>query len=420
MTKHVSCERPSAESRQESTRRAAGVPPRKGSSAVAADTAATAASARSMSSLISLARSGSFRAKSMRRKSKSDTVMGTLVDRSDSSNPAFENEDNPDEQLPTYQSAAERASAFASSGLAMAGGLASSASSVAAATASAAAAAAANAAKDPTAVAKAAAAAASAAAAAAASGVSTAGNLASSGLAMAGYELRSTSNQNESPSEPLPNRNLEEPLRLQRFAVGQMVYCMRSSGDESIGCVVEYDRQTGLYRVELEDEDDAGTCLYKVVSQEALRESKAVKGKRPSTSGIAPGFNVGDAVYVKRSDGSESIGWIKSFDAVNKTYKVELEKQGSQKFKQAYANMIRAMPPGAGGAAAAPNDMFNFSEPPPPPPPDPTFGFASAPSFGAGFGESFASPPPPPPGGFSQFGAPFSPPPPPPPDSSLI
>ena len=397
-----------------------GVPPRKGISAVAADTAATAASARSMSSLISLARSGSFRAKSMRRKSKSDTVMGTLVDRSDSSNPAFENEDNPDEQLPTYQSAAERASAFASSGLAMAGGLASSASSEPAATASAAAAAAANAAKDPTAVAKAAAAAASAAAAAAASGVSTAGNLASSGLAMAGYELRSTSNQNESPSEPLPNRNLEEPLRLQRFAVGQMVYCMRSSGDESIGCVVEYDRQTGLYRVELEDEDDAGTCLYKVVSQEALRESKAVKGKRPSTSGIAPGFNVGDAVYVKRSDGSESIGWIKSFDAVNKTYKVELEKQGSQKFKQAYANMIRAMPPGAGGAAAAPNDMFNFSEPPPPPPPDPTFGFASAPSFGAGFGESFASPPPPPPGGFSQFGDPFSPPPPPPPDSSLI
>ena len=101
--------------------------------AVAAVTAATAASARSMSSLISLARSGSFRAKSMRRKSKSDTVMGTLVDRSDSSNPGFENEDNPDEQLPTYQSATDRASALASSGFssgfAMAGSLASSASS---------------------------------------------------------------------------------------------------------------------------------------------------------------------------------------------------------------------------------------------------------------------------------------------------
>ena len=383
--------------------------------AVAAVTAATAASARSMSSLISLARSGSFRAKSMRRKSKSDTVMGTLVDRSDSSNPGFENEDNPDEQLPTYQSATDRASALASSGFssgfAMAGSLASSASSVAAATASAAAAAAAIAAKDPAAAAKAAAA---AAAAAAASGVSTAGSLASSGLAMAGYELRAV--QAESPSAPMPNRNLEEPLNLQRYAVGQMVYCMRSSGDESIGCVVEYDRQTGLYRVELEDEDDSGTCLYKVVSQEALRESKAVKGKRPSTSG----FNLGDAVYVKRSDGSESIGWIKSYDAANKTYKVELEKQGSQKFKQAYANMLRATPPGAGGAAAAPKDMFNFSEPPPPPPPDPTFGFASSPSFGAGFGESFASPPPPPPGGFSQFGDPFAPPPPPPPDSSLI
>ena len=41
-------------------------------------------------------------------------------------------------------------------------------------------------------------------------------------------------------------------LALQRFTVGQGVYCMRSSGEESIGFIVEYDASTGIYKVELE------------------------------------------------------------------------------------------------------------------------------------------------------------------------
>ncbi len=178
-----------------------------------------------------------------------------------------------------------------------------------------------------------------------------------------------------------PPVNLSKPqsstLALQRFAVGQGVYCMRSSGEESIGFIVEYDASTGIYKVELEVDDAAGTALYKHVSDDSLRASKAVRQEKRLA------FAAGDCVYVKRSNGEESIAWVKSYDKEQKVYKLELERRGSQKYKQAYESMIRAAPPAAVEEPSLMGDLASvFNEPPPPPPP----GFDDVP------------PPPPPPG----------------------
>ena len=141
----------------------------------------------------------------------------------------------------------------------------------------------------------------------------------------------------------------------QKFAVGSYVYCKRSNGSESISTVLDY--KEGWYMVEMEA---INSGLKKKIKEEALRE--APPGEVPPEASAAilhvPKFAVGERVYVKRSNGSEGIAFVESFDAKKGIYLLELDAAGSAKHKRAYENTLRAAPAEEGESVEATSDMI--------------------------------------------------------------
>jgi hypothetical protein len=70
----------------------------------------------------------------------------------------------------------------------------------------------------------------------------------------------------------------------------------------------------------------------------AARSKPAVTGQR---------FAIGCDVYVKRSNGEESIAFVKEYDAAKKAYMVELEPAGSGIIKQCREEIMREGPSAA-------------------------------------------------------------------------
>jgi hypothetical protein len=70
----------------------------------------------------------------------------------------------------------------------------------------------------------------------------------------------------------------------------------------------------------------------------AARSKPAVTGQR---------FAIGCDVYVKRSNGEESIAFVMEYDAANKAYMVELEAAGSGQIKQCREDIMREGPSAA-------------------------------------------------------------------------
>jgi hypothetical protein len=70
----------------------------------------------------------------------------------------------------------------------------------------------------------------------------------------------------------------------------------------------------------------------------AARSKPAVTGQR---------FAIGCDVYVKRSNGEESIAFVREYDAANKAYMVELEPAGSGQIKQCREDIMREGPSAA-------------------------------------------------------------------------
>jgi 3D (Asp-Asp-Asp) domain-containing protein len=58
----------------------------------------------------------------------------------------------------------------------------------------------------------------------------------------------------------------------------------------------------------------------------------------------APAFPIGSRLYVKRSNGEETIAFVKEYDASKNVYTLELDSAGSGKTKQCRENAMRAAP----------------------------------------------------------------------------
>ena len=67
-------------------------------------------------------------------------------------------------------------------------------------------------------------------------------------------------------------RTLRAALAPQKYAIGACVHVKRSSGEESLGWVREFDAAMGVYRVELEEENSG---FFKNADEEQLREGPA-------------------------------------------------------------------------------------------------------------------------------------------------
>eukprot|EP00900_Chrysochromulina_parva_P012958 jgi/Chrpa1/21663/Chrysochromulina_OHIO_Genome00005344-RA len=71
----------------------------------------------------------------------------------------------------------------------------------------------------------------------------------------------------------------------------------------------------------------------------------------------APSFAVGSRVYVKRSSGEESIGFITEYDRAKQVYTLELDQRGSGKVKQCVEKDLRPAPENAAHAEPAGADI---------------------------------------------------------------
>ena len=121
----------------------------------------------------------------------------------------------------------------------------------------------------------------------------------------------------------------------QRFANGAAVYVRRSSGEETLGFIERYTAASGVYEITLER---PGSSLRK----KATDDIRLAPPAAVAAIGVAPlGFAEGTRVFVQRSNGSESLGFVVLCDAAKGYYKLELDELGSGTFKYATPAMIR-------------------------------------------------------------------------------
>jgi hypothetical protein len=150
----------------------------------------------------------------------------------------------------------------------------------------------------------------------------------------------------EREAEEAANPTMHHAYPNQRFATGAAVYVLRSSGAESLAYVTDYSPISGVYEVEL---DRCGSELFKQCMEDTMRASAAPPA--PNTPRAADGARVaqqhaiGAKVYVRRSDGSESIAYVREYEGSKGVYTLELEKG---KAKQALAKHMRPCPEGDG------------------------------------------------------------------------
>jgi hypothetical protein len=137
---------------------------------------------------------------------------------------------------------------------------------------------------------------------------------------------------------PVPPPAAPTGTTSQRFATGSSVFVKRSSGDESIAYVKKYDATTQVYTVEL---DKIGSGKQKEATEINLREADTKSEAATSTQKFANGSRV----FVKRSSGEESFGYVKVYDAKKQVYTVELDKIGSGTLKQCGEGSMRDATP---------------------------------------------------------------------------
>ena len=117
---------------------------------------------------------------------------------------------------------------------------------------------------------------------------------------------------------------IEKP---QKFVLGARVYVKRSSGQQTIAFVTEFDGSTGVYTVSLNGPD---STLHKRAYESSMQAAP-----------VAQQYLIGAKVYAKRSHGGESFAWVREFSSVTGIYVVELESEGSELYKNLYEGAIR-------------------------------------------------------------------------------
>lgn len=136
-----------------------------------------------------------------------------------------------------------------------------------------------------------------------------------------------------------------QALASQSFDVGAAVYVKRSDGSESLAYVKSFNTKNGLYKVEL---DAVGSGVLKSMYENGLRRV---------SDPILPGLLVQDGsaevspqkypldsqVWVKRSDGSESLAYVQSFNSGDGLYTLELDAVGSGLLKSMYEDGLRSV-----------------------------------------------------------------------------
>ena len=139
----------------------------------------------------------------------------------------------------------------------------------------------------------------------------------------------------------------EQQERAEKFSVSQRfphdtaVYVQRSNGSESIGFVHNFDPASGVYEIEL---DQRGSKFYKRCSEDMLRKAAAnVGGPAASTTAALTKFPIGSRCFVARSNGAESLAFVREYDPATKLYKLELETERSNCFKNSYESTMRAI-----------------------------------------------------------------------------
>jgi hypothetical protein len=137
---------------------------------------------------------------------------------------------------------------------------------------------------------------------------------------------------------PVPPPAAPTGTTSQRFATGSRVFVKRSSGDESIAYVKKYVATTQVYTVEL---DKLGSGKQKEATESYLREADTKSEADTATQKFANGSRV----FVKRSSGEESFGYVKVYDAKKQVYTVELDKIGSGTLKQCGEGSMRDATP---------------------------------------------------------------------------
>eukprot|EP00900_Chrysochromulina_parva_P002448 jgi/Chrpa1/12203/Chrysochromulina_OHIO_Genome00014817-RA len=116
----------------------------------------------------------------------------------------------------------------------------------------------------------------------------------------------------------------------QKYANGTGVFVKRSSGEESLAFVKEFNEEKLVYTLEL---DKAGSGKIKQCREKDIVRTLDAEGGAAEAPAEGSAFAVGARVYVKRSSGEENLAFIKEFDAEKKVYKLELDSAGSGKIK---------------------------------------------------------------------------------------
>ena len=92
------------------------------------------------------------------------------------------------------------------------------------------------------------------------------------------------------------------------------------------------------------DTNAAATKVQAAMRGKSVRSAREKKSK-PAVTGQR--FALGCDVYVKRSNGEESIAFVMEYDAAKKAYLVELESAGSGQIKQCREDIMREGPSAA-------------------------------------------------------------------------
>ena len=71
-----------------------------------------------------------------------------------------------------------------------------------------------------------------------------------------------------------------------------------------------------------------------------VKPTVAAKGPDPKIA-IGQRYSIGSCVFLKRSNGEETLAYVKEYDAVKQVYTVELEKLGSMKLQNVIEKNLR-------------------------------------------------------------------------------
>jgi hypothetical protein len=147
------------------------------------------------------------------------------------------------------------------------------------------------------------------------------------GMSRVSFFGGSTRNLFGPTSSRLPNSNPDEPPRAPEpaYKIGDRVYVKRSSGDECIAFVTQYDASKKYYMVDL---DRIGSGKLKQCRDKEMR---------PATQA---------SIIVTRSNGDEKRGIVQDFDEAAKRYNIRLE--GTGIIVSAAADKVRPAGPQVG------------------------------------------------------------------------